>query len=234
LRLIFFGDMNDHLSIYIQPDFASTPQGSVSLTSFGQLRDAYADVYVDTDRVNRFRIGLSKVPYGWENMQSSQNRIPLDRTDAINSGVAPNERDLGIFYYWTPPDKQLLLKTLVDGGLKGSGNYGVLGIGVYNGQGGSIFEANQDVHSVIRFTWPVQLDWDNGQVVEAAVQAYHGNYVVSGSSIRALGAGPAIVPLGTGGNKGIVDQRIAGTFVLYPQPIGVQIEWQVGQGAGPQ
>ena len=55
-------------------------------------------------------------------MQSSGNRVPLDRSDAIDSGDSPNQRDLGVFYYWTPIDKQKLLKQLVDGGLKGTGN----------------------------------------------------------------------------------------------------------------
>jgi hypothetical protein len=232
LRLIFFGDMSDYMSFYIQPDFGSTPQGSAAATAFGQLRDAYADVYLEKDRVNRFRIGLSKVPYGWENMQSSQNRIPLDRTDALNTAVAPNERDLGVFYYWTPEDKQKLFKALVDGGLKGSGNYGIFGLGAYNGQGGSVFEANLNLHTVARVTWPMQLDWANGQVIEGSVQGYRGYYVVTGAAISPLGVGPAVVPEGTGGRTGILEQRVAGTFVFYPQPFGFQAEWQVGEGPG--
>ena len=229
-RLILFGDVSDYLYIYIQPDFASTPQGSTTSTFFGQLRDLYGDVYLDKEKVNRLRIGLSKVPYAWENLQSSQNRIPLDRTDAMNTAVAPNERDLGVIYYWTPEEKQKLLKVLVDGGLKGSGNYGIIGLGVYDGQGGSVPEANLNLHTVARFTWPWMLS--NGQVVELGVQGYRGDYVVSGSQIRALGAGAAITPTGTGGTKGILEERVAGSFVWFPQPWGLQAEWQVGQGPG--
>jgi phosphate-selective porin len=44
------------------------------------------------------RVGQSKVPFGFENLQSSQNRLTLDRNDALNSAVA-NERDLGAFFY---------------------------------------------------------------------------------------------------------------------------------------
>ncbi len=190
VRLIFFGDVGDHLGIYIQPDFASTPQGSTNSTFFGQLRDAYGDVYIDKEKVHRIRAGLSKVPYGFENMQSSQNRVALDRTDAINSGVSPNERDLGLFYYWTPVEQQKLFKTLVDSGLKGSGNYGVFGVGVYNGQGGSQFELNDNVHTVARFTYPFQLE--NAQVVEMSVQGYTGYSVTNGAAIRPLGSGPII------------------------------------------
>jgi hypothetical protein len=137
-RLVFTGDVSDHLFIYIQPEFAGTPSGSSTGTLFAQLRDVYGDVYLDKTKVHRVRVGLSKVPYGWENMQSSSNRVPLDRTDPINSAT-PNERDVGVFYYWTPEDKQKLLKDLVDGGLKGSGNYGIFGIGAYNGQGWGFF-----------------------------------------------------------------------------------------------
>jgi hypothetical protein len=200
---------------------------------FAQLRDLYGDVYVDTDKVNRFRVGLSKVPFGFENMQSSQNRVPLDRTDAINTAVSPNERDLGVFYYWTPVEKQKLMKDLVDGGLKGSGNYGIFGLGVYNGQGGQLFEQNLNLSTVARVTWPFQLA--SGQVVEVSAQAYTGEYVVEGSPIRPLGFGSSFTPTGTrnaGERTGQLDQRIAGTFVWYPQPFGFQAEWNVGEGPG--
>ena len=48
--------------------------------------------------------------------------------------AAPNERDIGFFLYYTPTETRKLFRSLIDKGLKGSGDYGVLGIGVYNGQ----------------------------------------------------------------------------------------------------
>ncbi len=228
-RVVMSGDVSDHLFLYLQPDFASTPQGSTTSTFFTQLRDVYADVYVDTTKVHRFRVGLSKIPYGWENCQSSQNRIPLDRTDAMNTAVAPNERDLGVIYYWTPVEYQKLLSTLVNGGMKGSNNFGIFAFGAYDGQGGSVPEANLNLHMVSRFTLPVQLS--NGQIVEGSIQGYTGDYVVTGSAIRPLGKGAAgVTPTGTGGNKGLLDQRVAATFVWFPQPFGLQAEWQTGTG----
>ncbi|MBX7102639.1 MAG: OprO/OprP family phosphate-selective porin [Gemmataceae bacterium] len=233
LRLVLSGDLGDYLSYYLQPDFAVLPQGSTVSTYFAQMRDAYADVFFDKEKEHRLRIGLSKVPYGFENMQSSRDRVALDRTDAINSAVSPNERDLGIFYYWATPDKRALLKALVDSGLKGSGNFGIFAFGVYDGQGGSVPEANLNLHTVARITYPVQLDWKNGQVVEASLQGYAGDYVVTGAAIRPLGQGNVgIVPANTGGNSGIHEERIATTFVFYPQPFGFQAEWQVGNGPG--
>ena len=69
--------------------------------NFGQLRDVYVDWFLDPERRLRLRFGQSKVPFGWENLQSSSNRLPLDRSDAINSGV-PGERDVGVNVYYTP------------------------------------------------------------------------------------------------------------------------------------
>ncbi len=229
-RLILSGDVSDHLFLYFQPDFASNTDGAANNTFFTQLRDLYADIYIDKDKVNRFRVGLSKVPYGWENLQSSQNRIPLDRTDAMNTAVAPNERDLGVIYYWTPVAQQKLFQTLVNGGLKGSGNYGIFGFGVYNGQGGAQFEQNLDLHTVARFTWPVELP--SGQVVEGSIQALRGRYRVTGADISPLGKGDLITPKNTGGTSGIMEQRVAASFVVFPQPFGFQAEWQVGDGPG--
>lgn len=231
-RFILSGDVTDHLGLYAQMDVANTPPGSTTTTLFGQMRDLYADVYVDKEKVHRFRVGLSKVPFGWENMQSSQNRIALDRTDPINSGVSPNERDLGVFYYWTPEDKQQLFRDLVDGGLKGSGNYGIFGLGIYNGQGGSQLEQNRNLHLVARITWPMLLA--SGQVVETSLQGYTGETVVAGSPIRRLGTGASFTPAGTQATdrRGHRDQRIAGTFVWYPQPFGFQAEWNYGEGPG--
>lgn len=231
-RLILSGDLSDHLYVYLQPDFAAGVPGSTDAAQFTQIRDWYGDIYVDTDKVHRFRVGQSKVPYGWENLQSSSNRLALDRSDGLNSAVR-NERDLGIFYYWTPEEGQDLFKEVLDKGLKGSGNYGVFGFGVYNGQGGSFVEQNDDLHLVTRLAVPFQ--FENEQIMELGIQAYTGKYTVLSSPIRPLGIGSAVRPIGTletDGRDGIRDERVAGTFVWYPQPLGFQAEWNVGNGPG--
>jgi Phosphate-selective porin len=99
MRLIFFGQISKRAYVYVQPDFASS--ASSSGLHFGQLRDAYFDLGLDKNNEFRLRIGQSKVPYGFENMQSSQNRLPLDRADALNSAVS-NERDMGVFFTGRP------------------------------------------------------------------------------------------------------------------------------------
>ncbi len=230
-RLILFGDVSEHLYVYFQPDFASTPNGSVDSIYFAQIRDWYGDVYLDKEKVHRFRVGQSKIPYGWENLQSSQNRLPLDRDDAFNS-AARNERDLGIFYYWTPEWAQETFKVISDENLKGSGNYGVFGFGTYNGQGGSLREFNDELHLISRLTLPLTLP--NCQIVEFGIQGYTGSYVVLGAPIAPLGVGPAAIPDGTrnrpGGENGLLDQRLGASFIYYPQPLGFQAEYTTGRG----
>ncbi|NLF67621.1 MAG: porin, partial [Candidatus Anammoximicrobium sp.] len=222
-RLVLAGDVSEHMSIYLQGDLAASVSNPD--THFAQIRDWYADLYLDACKVYRIRLGQSKVPYGWENMQSSSNRIPLDRDDALNSAVR-NERDLGVFFYWTPEFAQDFFKEVLDLGLKGSGNYGLFGLGVYDGQGGSLVEQNDNLHLVARLTLPFTLATD--QHVEIGVQAYTGKYTVLTSPIAPLGVGATAAPASR--PAGILDERIGGTFVWYPQPVGFQAEWNVGRG----
>jgi hypothetical protein len=230
-RLILFGDVSPHLRIYFQPDFVNTPPGSPDQNHFPQIRDWYGDIYVDTDKEYRFRVGQSKVPYGWENLQSSSKRLTFDRNDAFNSATK-NERDLGVFFYWTPLWAQKMYREIDDKGLKHSGNYGMFGFGAYDGQGGSLGEQNNELHMVTRFNVPFELS--NGQYFEAAIQGYTGRYVVLGSRIRPLGLGTTdIIPTGTqqsGNPDGLLDQRLGWSFIWFPQPLGFQAEWTIGRG----
>lgn len=214
MRLIFYGQVSPRVYFYIQPDFASAP--SSSAMHFGQLRDAYFDVGLDEKNEFRFRIGQSKVPFGFENMQSSQNRLPLDRADALNSAVT-NERDLGVFFYWAPAKTRKLFSSLVSEGLKGSGDYGVLGIGVYNGQTANRPELNPNKHVVARASYPVQI---KNQVIEAGVQAYKGQFTLLSTTSG----------VGTATDKLYDDERIGATFVLYPKPFGILAEYNIGRG----
>ncbi|MBM3728563.1 MAG: porin [Acidobacteria bacterium] len=212
-RFILSGDVNDRVFIYFQPDFAST----ATQLHFGQIRDLYFDVALDRKKEFRFRFGQSKVPFGFDNLQSSQNRLPLDRSDAINS-AALNERDLGAMFYWAPAATRKQFAHLVSSGLKGSGDYGVLGVGVYNGQTNNRPEGNNNMHIVGRASYPVQLA--NGQIVEAGVQVMTGRYAVTPDQRSPNIAGPV----------NFRDRRVAATFVLYPQPFGFQAEYNTGTG----
>jgi hypothetical protein len=216
IRLIFSGNINSRVYFYIQPDLASN--ASTTNQHFAQIRDAYFDVGIDQKNSFRFRIGQSKVPYGFENMQSSQNRLPLDRADALNS-AASNERDLGVFFYYAPESKRKLFSSLVKDGLKGSGDYGVFAFGAYNGQTANKPEGNNNPHIVSRVSYP--FEW-KGQIFEPGIQAYTGSWIMASD----------ILSVGTKLNKekSYTDQRVAASFILYPKPFGIQAEYNIGKG----
>lgn len=221
VRLILQGDLNEYVSLYFQPDFAagvSNQSVGERREGFTQLRDAYADVFPTGDKSFRVRLGQSKVPYGWENMQSSSNRLALDRTDGINS-AAPGERDLGIVAYYTPPRVQKIWNRLAADGQKLFGNYGAFGLGVFNGQGLNRTETNDGVMTVGLATWPFELDGLGlgDQVFEV------------GGAIMRNRLSPE---LRTGGISPVsfADNRVGLHAVLYPQPIGLQAEWNWGTG----
>jgi hypothetical protein len=242
VRLVFSGDINEYVSLYLQPDFGTSVKGSGvdDSNNFAQLRDAYADLSFDKKHEYRIRAGQSKVPFGWENLQSSQNRLTLDRSDALNSAV-PSERDLGLFAYWTPESTQKLWKNLSKKGLKTSGDYGVVGFGVYNGQGLNRSETNDDLYYVAHATYPVELDFlggfMKGQVIEVGADAMTGKFNVTTADITPFGGTKLLRAdidkslVGLKGKQGVREERVGVHAVLFPQPFGLQSEWNWGEGA---
>lgn len=214
-RLIFSGNLKENIFFYIQPDFGSSTGTTLNLI---QLRDAYFDIGFDKKNEFRIRIGQSKVPFGFENMQSSQNRLPLDRADALNSAVS-NERDLGAFFYWAPDKARKLYAGFVNNNEKGSGDYGVFGFGVYNGQTANRPELNNNLHIVSRLSIPIKI---GNQYIEPGIQGHVGKFVVPtenrSASVKAVKSFE------------FNDKRFAGSFILYPRPFGIQAEYNVGQG----
>lgn len=219
-RLKITGDITSKVHLYTQVDFqASTGGSSLSL----QARDIYADFDLDDAGENRIRAGLSKVPYGWSNMQSSQNRVAIERPDALNSGVE-GERDYGVYYMWANKESRELFKSLVKDGLKGSGDYGVLTFGAYNGQGLNKPDLNGEPHLVARASYPFKV---GDQTFETGVGGYTGKYVISNAAVVRTTGGPAAIPLG---GTEFRDDRVFATFIMYPQPFGLEAEFTYGKG----
>ncbi|BCA54907.1 Secreted protein [Nitrospira sp. KM1] len=225
-RVIFSGQPHERVFFYVQPEFAGVVNGTEQTAV---LRDFYADLFLTENKEWRIRAGLSKVPFGFEVMQSSQNRLALDRDDAINSG-AQNERDLGLFLYYAPTTIRERFRRLVESGLKGSGDYGLFGIGIYNGQGPNTRDLNKNKHVVFHTMYPHE--FSNGQILEIGMDAYTGQYVVSTTPVVGLNnltSGVATNPLITNGGN-YLDERVAWHVVLYPQPFGFQAEYMIGRG----
>jgi hypothetical protein len=215
-RLVFSGQVHKNVFFYFQPDFASSPSSGIQ--NFVQIRDLFFDVSFDEKREYRVRVGQSKIPYGFENMQSSSQRLTLDRADGINSSIA-NERDLGMFFYWAPSEIRERFEMLVKDGLKGSGDFGVFAFGVYNGQIANKIDGNRNLNVVARATYPFVI---GNQIIEPGIQAYTGKWAFTGE----VSSGVVV----NGDPQYIKDERIGATFVLYPKPFGIQTEYNIGTG----
>ena len=155
--------------------------------------------------------------------------MALDRADATNSG-AQSERDMGISLQWTPKYAQYRWKQMLDY-MYGAGDWGMINVTVYNGQGLNLPEANDDKHVGLRLAYPFELP--NGHLFEVGINAYRGQYTVN--------AGTA--PTGTTASRTLFsrfdathprgnyrDERI-NFFIYYPpQPFGFIAEYVTGRG----
>jgi hypothetical protein len=171
---------------------------------------------------------------------------------------------------------QDLYKEITDAGLKHTGNYGMIGIGAYMGQGANQNDLNDNWHNVARFTYPWKTA--SGQIFEAGIQGYSGNYVrstgnyfqqgvtdgnfnasISSNQTTAGGTFPGdlltdskfavtgATAIGSSSRRGSItarpgvavddrngfkDERVAVSFRMYPQPWGLEGEWNWGTTPG--
>src|SRR5690606_28850970 len=85
-----------------------------------------------------------------------------------------------------------------------------------------------DLHTVVRLTYPWK--FGNGQFFETSIQAYSGKYVPSTGNYRGPGdiaSTPALMPAAY--RNGYDDERVGVSAIWYPQPFGVQAEWNWGR-----
>lgn len=214
-RLVFSGQIHPNVFFYFQPDFASSPISGIQ--NFVQIRDLYFDFSFDQKKEYLLRVGQSKIPYGFENIQSSSQRLTLDRSDATNSALS-NERDLGVIFYWTPSEIRERFAMLIKENYKGSGDFGVFSFGFYNGQLSNKLDGNRNLNIVSRISYPFLV---GNQIIEPGIQSYTGKWAFSGE----LSSGVTVAE-----KQYVKDQRAGATFVLYPKPFGIQTEYNIGTG----
>ncbi|MFM7770378.1 MAG: porin, partial [Bacteroidota bacterium] len=86
IRLVYSGQISERLYGYIQIEASANVKTTSENWMYLQIRDAYFDYGLDQKNEFRLRFGQSKVPFGFDNLQSSAVRLCFDRTDALNSG----------------------------------------------------------------------------------------------------------------------------------------------------
>jgi len=224
MRLKASGQIHPRLYFYFQADFASDGK------NLGQLRDAYFDYFLDPKGEWRLRGGQSKIPFGFENLQSSQNRLALDRNDPLNSAVK-DERDMNMGVHYAPKEVRERFRTIKNKGLKGSGDYGMAYVMLYNGQRGNsiVPDEKKFPHVAMRFAYPIELS--SGQYMEFGLQGYTGQYVMTSVTDGVVMRNDDGSLTSTSAyDQTFLDQRLAGSFIYYPQPFGIQAEYNFGVG----
>ncbi|HJU06492.1 MAG TPA: porin [Nitrospiraceae bacterium] len=222
IRWVVTGQVSDRVGIFIQPDLASNISGNTHVLT---MRDAWGEYYFDKNKEFRFRVGLQRVPVSWDNWQASRQRIAIDRADATNSG-AQSERDMGISFQWTPKFAQHRWKQMIDY-LYGAGDWGMINVTVYNGQGLNAPEINKDKHVGIRLAYPFELP--GGRLFEIGMNAYRGQFSVSPGTPA---TGTTLFSRFDGGHQSgkYLDERL-NFFIYYPpQPWGFIAEYVIGRG----
>lgn len=209
-RLILSGFASENVFLYIQPDFAASSGTTLNVL---QLRDAYFDVFLDSLHATRLRVGQSKIPFGYENMQSSSLRLPMERAEVLNAASVPGERDIGVFAMWAPPAARAIFARQLRDGFKGSGDYGCISIGIYNGQGINRPKLKHTPYWSARATYPMAF---GDIVIEPSFQAYTGRFTPQTSStVQAE-------------SDALRDERFAVTLAISPAPLGVLAEYAWG------
>jgi hypothetical protein len=224
IRVVLAGEISERLSFYLQPAFEGDQQNLFNK----EMVDAFADYHITRDRQWRLRFGLHRVPNSFDTYRSSSQRIELDRHESIQSG-APGERDLGVALYWTSKIAQLRYAQMAIYH-NGPGDYGNIGLMVYNGQTRNKVEANADKHVGIHLAHPFELP--NGRLVQLGAMAFRGQYVVSGTGPIGSSAVSWCPPGLRRGSSGceVDDERVTAYIYTPTQPLGLIAEYTAGRG----
>ena len=219
-RVVLSGDVAEHLSLYAQTDFnGSTGTGDFAL----QMRDLYGDIWLDKSKT------LPRAPRAVEGAL----RLGQPSVEPESGAAGASRRDqqrrrgrtrFGSDVMWASTTARQRFRDLVAQGLKGSGDYGVAAVGLYSGQGLNRPDQNGDPHVLARVSYPFKTA--GGRFMEFGVQGYHGHFVVPTQAITSDGV--TFTP--TQPDDGVLDTRLALTAIVYPQPIGVEAEWNFGEG----
>jgi hypothetical protein len=225
IRWAVTGQVSDHVAVFFQPDLATNISGTTHAIS---MRDAYGDWIFDQRKEFRLRVGLQRVPCSFDNYQASRVRMAIDRADATNTCL-PSERDIGVSFMWTPKIAQARYKQMLDY-LYGPGDYGVINVTVYNGQGHNREEKNDNKHVGVRLSWPFELP--GGRLMEVGMTANRGQFVVNHGSFSSSDP-TRLFSFNESGNtqdRSYRDERVNWYIYYPPQPWGFLAEYVTGRG----
>ena len=118
------------------------------------LRHYYADIYLDSAKTFRARVGQSEVPTGFEALQSSSRRAPFDRSGCHGELGAWRTGPRRLFLLDASRREATFSRSRHRRGSRGRATTAPSRLGVYNGQGGNRAEMNDTPHVIARVAYP--------------------------------------------------------------------------------
>ncbi len=223
IRTVLAGQVSDRVGVYLQTDFATQLGTS---TQAATLVDAWGEYYFDHNKEYRLRIGQQRVPCSFDNWQASRQRMAIDRADATQS-CAFGERDLGVSAQWTPKWAQHRWKEMIDY-MYGAGDWGMVNVTVYNGQGRNFTQYDDNLHVGMRLAYPLELP--GGRLMEVGMNANRGKSTVSmgtpsNSSLTLFSFNADQ----TSERTNYTDEHLNVYVYVPPQPWGMIAEYMTGR-----
>ncbi|MBM3473969.1 MAG: hypothetical protein FJX75_11930 [Armatimonadetes bacterium] len=173
------------------------------------ITDAWLQYQLDDAGEWRVRGGQQRIPFGFEVPQPTQSVIPLELS-WVGRTMFPGLRDLGTVVYWTSPEDRARFEEAKKTDL-GTGDYGNVAIGLFNGQGMSEPEANSSKSLCVRLAKPFSVD---GHYAEGGVSYWTGKFHSDAAAAD-------------------LDDNLLGVHVYVPpHPIGLQAEYYNGETEG--
>jgi hypothetical protein len=173
------------------------------------ITDAWLQYQLDKAGEWRVRGGQQRVPFGFEVPQPTQSVVPLELSWVART-MFPGTRDLGAVVYWTSPGDHEAFEQARKTDL-GTGDYGNVAIGVFNGQGMSEPEANNSKSLCIRLAKPFTV---GERYVEGGVSYWTGKFHSDAAAAD-------------------LDDSLLGVHLYVPpRPVGLQAEYYNGETEG--
>lgn len=224
IRLPIAMQPSERTFVYLQPAWEG--DGFNTGANGANLVDAFADYMLTLDQTWRLRFGLQRTFVSFDTLRTSSQRQELDRHESIQTG-APGERDMGISLFYTTPQSKARYQTLTQYH-NGPGDYGNIGLQIYQGQGRNKVDLNKNKHVALRMSYPFELP--NGRLIDVGGSAYTGLWDASGVTSTTGGATRCSHSISSDGLCTTRDERISAYVWTPPQPWGFMSEYVVGRG----
>ena len=176
-----------------------------------QLVDGFLSHKLTPDGNLALYLWQRSVPFGFDTPRSSSKILALERIEILRRMI-PDEADTGVWLQYSPEDKRAMMNKM-GSDLLTEGDFGMLSVGVYNGQGRNQSAQTGTKHVSARFNYPFMI---GDRYAEAGVSWFKGDFMND------------II-----NTKLVTNDTLHGAhFVLPAQPLGIEAEYYKGETGG--